>query len=165
MAIALVQPQSVPEWRIARELVEEYVASLNLDLAFQDIAHELAHLSEEYSPPHGAFLLAEEVGGYPGCVGVRRFEDGVGEIKRLYIKPEARGRGLGRLLAQAAIDAGRRLGYRKLRLDTLPSMRAAHALYTSLGFQPIAPYRFNPVAGTAFLELALPPGNPPEFVR
>jgi GNAT superfamily N-acetyltransferase len=155
MPMQISAPLCEAEWKAARRLVEEYAASLNLDLSFQDIAHELDHLAVEYAPPAGAFFLAEDGGSYLGCVGVRRFGDGVGEIKRLYTTAAGRNRGLGRQLALQAIEAGRQLGYRRLRLDTLPSMKAAHALYTSLGFQPIAPYRFNPVAGTAFLELDL----------
>ena len=155
MSIGLIQPQTQAEWQAARQLLEEYVASLQLDLSFQDIGHELVHLSSEYAPPVGAFLLAEEKGSCLGCVGVRRFEESVGEIKRLYTVPAARRWGLGRQLAHGAIEAGRRLGYRRLRLDTLPSMAAAHALYASFGFRPIAPYRFNPVEGAAFMELEL----------
>lgn len=156
MAIRLVQPQSDEEWMHARQLIEEYAASLNLDLSFQNIAHELEHLPSEYAAPAGAFFLAEENGSWLGCVGLRRFAEGVGEIKRLYAAPAARGRGVGRLLAQAAVAAGTHLGYRRLLLDTLPSMKEAQSLYTSLGFKPTAAYRFNPVAGTAFLELELP---------
>src|SRR5262245_14465727 len=95
MSIGLIQPQTEAEWKAARVLVEEYVASLKLDLSFQDIGHELAHLSSEYAPPAGAFLLAQEQAGYLGCVGLRCFEEGVGEIKRLYTIPAVRGRGLG----------------------------------------------------------------------
>jgi ribosomal protein S18 acetylase RimI-like enzyme len=155
MATRIVRPQSGVEWKAARRLVEEYVASLNLDLSFQDIARELEDLASEYAPPGGAFFLAEVDGAHMGCVGVRRFDDGIGEIKRLYTTAAGRNQGLGRQLAVCAIEAGGQLGYRCLRLDTLPSMKAAHALYTSLGFKPIAPYRYNPVEGTAFLELDL----------
>ena len=155
MAIHLAQPQSNEEWRRARQLVEEYVASLNLDLSFQNIAYELDNLSSEYSPPAGAFFLAQEDGTDLGCVGLRRFAEGVGEIKRLYTAPAARGRGVGRLLAQSAVASGRHLGYHRLLLDTLPSMREAQSLYTSLGFTPTTAYRVNPVEGTAFLELRL----------
>lgn len=122
---------------------------------FQNIAHELEHLATEYSLPVGAFFLAEEDGVDLGCVGVRRFHEGVGEIKRLYTAPAARGLGVGRLLAQRAIDSGRQLGYHRLLLDTLPSMIEAQSLYTSFGFTRTAAYRFNPVEGTAFLELEL----------
>ena len=151
----MLQPQSAAEWRRARALIEEYAASLNLDLSFQDIAHELEHLAEEYGPPAGAFLLAEEGDCHLGCVGLRHFSAGTGEIKRLYTVPAARGRGLGRALAEAIVARGRELGYERLLLDTLPSMQDAQRLYLSLGFKPTAAYRYNPVAGTAFLELRL----------
>lgn len=150
-----MQPQSVGEWRLARALIEEYAASLNLDLSFQDIAHELEHLDVEYAPPAGAFLLAAEGGSCVGCVGLRPFSAGAAEIKRLYTVPAARGRGLGRLLAEAIVARGRQLGYERLLLDTLPSMRDAQRLYLSLGFKPTVAYRYNPVADTAFLELQL----------
>lgn len=155
MAIHLVQPQSDEHWRRARQLVEEYVASLKLDLSFQNIAYELEHLPAEYGAPVGAFLLAEDGETDLGCIGLRRFADEVGEMKRLYTRPAARGRGVGRFLAQGAVAAGKRLGYRRLLLDTLPSMREAQSLYTSLGFKPTTAYRFNPVEGTVFLELQL----------
>ena len=155
MTIHLVQPRSDDEWRAARHLIEEYAASLNLDLSFQNLEHELEHLAGEYGPPAGAFFLAEEDGSFLGCVGLRRFSDGIGEIKRLYAIPAARGRGLGRLLAERIVAAGRVLGYRRLLLDTLPAMKEARSLYVSLGFKPTAAYRYNPVAGTAFLELEL----------
>lgn len=155
MSIQLVQPQSAGDWLRARGLVEAYAASLDVDLAFQDFAREVEHLAGEYAAPAGAFLLAEENGIHLGCVGLRRFSAGVGEVKRLYVVPAARGRGLGRLLAEGIIAAAMRLGYARLLLDTLPSMTQAQSLYQSLGFRPTAPYRFNPVPGAAYLELAL----------
>jgi putative acetyltransferase len=153
--IRLVQPRSEADWRQARRLVEEYAASLNLDLSFQDFGHEIEHLAGEYGAPAGAFLLAEENGAFFGCVGLRQFADGVGEIKRLYVSPAARVRGVGRLLAEGIVAAAKRLGYARLLLDTLPSMTEAQSLYRSLGFKPTAPYRFNPVPGAAYLELVL----------
>lgn len=154
--VSVAQPASDAEWLAARCLIEEYAASLDLDLSFQNIDHELAHLPTEYGPPHGAFLLAKSrEGAYTGCVGVRRFSEGAGEIKRFYTRPEVRGRGVGRQLAQHAVLTARALGYQRLLLDTLPTMTAAHALYTALGFIPTAPYRFNPVPGTAYLVLEL----------
>lgn len=150
--VRLVRPQTEEEWRRARLLVEEYAASLPIDLGFQDFAHEIGRLAEEYGPPSGAFLLAEEGGAWIGCAGLRRSGDGVAEMKRLYAVPAARGRGVGRMLARGIVDAARRLGYARVRLDTLPTMREALALYASLGFRPVAPYRFNPVEGTVFLE-------------
>jgi ribosomal protein S18 acetylase RimI-like enzyme len=155
----LQQPESDEQWREARRLVEEYAASLNLDLAFQNFAQELAHFEYEYSAPSGAFLLALHSGSCVGCVGLRKFSDGVGEIKRLYVAPGARGLGLGQALARGIVDEGRKLHYPRLVLDTLPTMLAAQSLYRALGFKPIAPYRYNPVAGTAFLELQLNDGK------
>ena len=155
MAIELRQPVTAEEWGVARRLVEEYAASLGVDLSFQDFAHEIEHLADEYAPPAGAFLVAAEGATPLGCVAVRRFADGVGEIKRLYVRPNARGRGLGRTLALAIVAAARELGYRRLLLDTLPAMTEARALYASLGFRPTEAYRFNPVEGTAYLELVV----------
>ena len=156
--IRLSQPQSEDDWRRARRLVEAYVASLHLDLSFQNIAYEIGHLKDEYASPRGAFLLAELDGADVGCIGVRRFSGDTGEIKRLYVAPSARGHGVGRLLAEKIVSVAKSLGYARLRLDTLPEMKAAQTLYESLGFKPIAPYRFNPVEGTAYLELTLPAG-------
>ena len=121
-AFRLAQPQSEKDWREARRLVEEYAASLKVDLSFQNFAHEVEHLASEYAAPAGAFLLAEEDDAYIGCVGLRKFSDGTGEIKRLYVAPAARGRKLGRLLTEAIVEEARRLGYGRLLLDTLPSM-------------------------------------------
>lgn len=153
--IDLTQPQSPQEWLEARRLVEEYAASLDLDLGFQNFAHELEHLASEYAAPTGAFLLAWEQGVALGCAGVRRFADGDGEIKRLYVAPAARGRGIGVLLARSIVAEARRLGYARLLLDTLPAMLEAQALYVSLGFKPTAAYRFNPLPGAAFFEFRL----------
>ena len=155
VTIRLAQPKSEEGWRQARQLIEEYAASLNLDLSFQNFAHELEQLTSEYAPPTGAFLLAEEKGLHIGCVGLRQFSDRIGEIKRLYVIPAARGRGVGRLLAKGIVAAAKQLGYTRLLLDTLPSMKEARSLYVSLCFKPTAAYRFNPVPGTAFLELDL----------
>jgi GNAT superfamily N-acetyltransferase len=132
---------------LIRTLFREYAGSLGVDLSFQGFEEEVAALPEGYD-----VLL---VAGEAGCVGVRRFEDGVCEMKRLYVRPSARGTGLGRTLAEAAIEHARTLGYRAMRLDTMPMMASAQALYESLGFVEIPPYRHNPVAGTRFMELLL----------
>ena len=155
MSIRLAAPGSREEWREARLLIEEYAASLNVDLCFQNIGHELEHLAEEYGPPSGAFLLARENGVALGCVGLRRTAEGVGEMKRLYAVPAARGKGVGRMLAEAIVAAARDLGFASVVLDTLPTMKEAQALYASLGFKPTSAYRFNPIQGTAYLELRL----------
>ncbi len=157
--VQLIQPDSTQEWHTARCLVEEYAASLEIDLSFQQIDHELQHLETEYSQPTGAFLLAQANNVYLGCVGLRQFSPDTGEIKRLYLLPEARGTGLGRMLAEVIIERGREIGYKQLVLDTLPSMQKAQALYQSLGFSEIPPYRYNPVEGTKFLALDLTHNN------
>lgn len=155
MTGTLHKPASAAEWRTARRLVEEYAASLNLDLSFQNFAQELEQLESEYSAPAGAFLLSRKDGVFVGCVGLRKLSDSVGEIKRLYVEPAARGLGLGEVLVRSIVDEAKQLKYTRLVLDTLPSMLAARSLYQALGFKPIAPYRYNPVAGTAYLELQL----------
>ena len=139
----------------ARRLFQEYAAATGLDLEFQGFAAELAGLPGDYAPPRGRLLLAWEDDRAIGVVAVRPLQGDIGELKRLYVAPAGRGQGVGRALVQAAIEAAREIGYSRLRLDTLPTMPEAIALYESLGFRPIAPYRHNPVPGAVFLELAL----------
>lgn len=144
-------------------LFREYAASLTVNLSFQDFENEVAGLPGEYAPPDGRLLLAfvDEPQAAPsvepaGCVALRKFDGAICEMKRLYVRREFRGRGIGRTLSLAAIDAARQAGYLRMRLDTLPEMEQAQAMYRSLGFQDVPPYRFNPVPGARFLELALP---------
>jgi GNAT superfamily N-acetyltransferase len=151
----LLQATTPREWDEAQRLVREYAASLNVDLSFQNFDHELQHFTTEYAPPAGAFMLAEDAGQYVACIGLRQFAEGIGEIKRLYVMPAARGLGLGRLLVERIIVVAREVGYGSLLLDTLPFMKEAQSLYVALGFKPTAPYRYNPVAGSAFLRLDL----------
>ncbi|MET0290559.1 MAG: GNAT family N-acetyltransferase [Pseudoxanthomonas sp.] len=136
-------------------LFEAYAASLQIDLAFQDFAGELARVAQIYQPPEGALLVATLDGVIVGGVGLRRFDAGIAELKRLYVRPAGRGHAFGRQLSEAAIVRARALGYEELRLDTLPSMHAAQRLYTALGFRDVAPYRHNPVAGARYLALRL----------
>ena len=138
-----------------RALVEEYIRSLGIDLSFQEVDAERADLATAYAPPRARILVAVAGGALAGCVALRPLDDRDCEMKRLYVGPEHRGTGLGKRLAVAIIDKARELGYARIRIDTLPQMRTARKLYAELGFREIAPYRFNPVPGTAFMELEL----------
>jgi ribosomal protein S18 acetylase RimI-like enzyme len=137
----------------ARELILEYAQSLNTDLSFQDFRHEIDNLETFYE----AMFLARVDGAVAGCVALRRIDDDTCEMKRLYVRPQFRGRDLGRTLARHVIDAARDRGFKRMRLDTLPQMTSALQLYRSLGFVEIAPYRFNPVEGSRFMELTIAP--------
>lgn len=157
VVVAADTPERIAETRI---LFEEYASSLGIDLGFQGFADELAGLPGAYVPPRGGLWLAFAGARAAGCVAVRPLSGDVCEMKRLYVRPDARVSGLGRTLASVAIAFARSAGYRAMRLDTLPSMAAAQALYRSLGFSDIPPYRHNPVPGTTYMELVLPADSP-----
>lgn len=155
MSEAIVPATSPQHIVWARRLCEEYADSLPFALDFQGFAAELADLPGAYSPPAGRLLLALVDGAPVGCVAMHRWSPDTCEMKRLYVRPSHRGRGLGRRLVVAICAAARRAGYRHMVLDTTPSMVEAHALYQALGFVAIAPYRHNPVPGTRYLQLDL----------
>jgi ribosomal protein S18 acetylase RimI-like enzyme len=138
-----------------RALFREYAAWLDFDLCFQDFERELAELPGEYASPRGTVLLAWGGGAVAGGVALRPLEEGICEMKRLYLRSGFRGRGLGRRLAEEVIAEARRLGYTRMRLDTLATMTEANTLYDTLGFRDIEPYRHNPIPGARYREVAL----------
>jgi ribosomal protein S18 acetylase RimI-like enzyme len=141
--------------KIARKLFEEYAASLDFEICFQDFAAELAQFPGCYAPPTGRLLLAFAGGHAAGCVALRRLEDGVCEMKRLYVRPEFRGSGIGRALAEAVVCQAREIGYKSIRLETVGTMQKAQSLYGSLGFKDIQPCCSNPIEGVRSMELTL----------
>jgi ribosomal protein S18 acetylase RimI-like enzyme len=150
------QAESPAQIAQARELFLEYSKSLGFSLCFQSFDKELAGLPGDYAPPEGRLLLAEYGGQLAGCVALHELQEEICEMKRLYLRPEFRGKGLGRALADRIIAQARQIGYRRMRLDTVePLMKNAVAMYRKLGFKEIAPYRPNPIVGALYMELEL----------
>jgi putative acetyltransferase len=154
--LTFAQAESIPQIGQARELFLEYARSLGFDLCFQNFEQELAGLPGDYAPPEGRLLLAKCEGQLAACVALHKLDSGVCEMKRLYLRPEFRGRGLGRALTERVVAEARQIGYRRMRLDSVePVMKDAVAMYRKLGFKEIAPYCANPIAGAMYMELEL----------
>ena len=155
----LVTPRTPEALEATREIFREYGSGLGVDLAFQGFDEELATLPGEYAPPRGALFLALADGAVAGCVALRPLDSSdypnAAEMKRLYVRDAFRGLGLGRQLAEAALDAARGAGYATVLLDTLDDMESARALYEDLGFEPIEPYYHNPIPGAHYLKAEL----------
>src|SRR5947209_5262878 len=155
-SVEFLQAESAAQIAQARELFLEYAQSLGFSLCFQNFDKELAELPGDYAPPKGRLLIAYLGSEAAGCVALHEFEEGISEMKRLYVRPGFRGKRVGLALANAIIEAAREVGYERMRLDTVPSeMADAVKMYQRLGFEEIAPYRVNPQPGTLYLELDL----------
>jgi len=147
-----IRPAAWPaDLSTVRQLFTEYVASLGIDLSFQGVEAELAALPGKYAPPRGLVLVAWRGDEPQGCGAFRPIDDARCEMKRLYVRPTARGEQLGLRLAERLCAEARQAGYGQICLDTLATMTAAQALYRRLGFVPIEPYVFNPIEGTQYL--------------
>jgi putative acetyltransferase len=152
----VVAAETPEDWTDAQRLIRAYLAELPFEVDFQDVDEELASLSAAYAPPDSTILLVRGPDGAAvGVAGVRRFADGDAELKRMYLEPAARGGGIGRTLAEAAIREARARGYRRLLLDTVASLSAAIAIYEALGFVEIDAYRFNPRPDARYFALDL----------
>ena len=155
-ALSFAQAESEGQIAQARDFFLEYAQSLGFSLCFQNFDKELAGLPGDYAPPEGRLLLVEYAGQLAGCVALHKLDSNICEMKRLYLRPQFRGKGLGRALAEKIIADARQIGYQRMRLDTVePVMRDAVAMYRRLGFNEIPAYRPNPNAGTLYMELLL----------
>jgi putative acetyltransferase len=154
--IELTEAESAVELAHIRTLFTEYGASLHFSLCFQRFEEELAGLPGNYARPEGCLLLAHRKDEAAGCAALRKIAEDVGEMKRLFVRPAFRGKGLGRVLAEAILHEAAKAGYRSIKLDTIDSMKEAIALYRDLGFEPTSPYTRNPIPGAVFMERSLP---------
>ena len=156
-SFSIVPVRTAEDLAATVKLFRAYAASLDVDLSYQNFEAEMAAMPGKYAPPAGELLLARDRNSMPiGCVGLRPIEpDSCCEMKRLYVAPDGRGLGLGERLVDAVVREAERIGYREMRLDTLPSMAGAQALYRKLGFEVMAPYYDTPVVGTLFMRRGL----------
>jgi len=154
--LAFSQVESPTQIAQARELFLEYEKALGISLCFQNFDQELANLPGDYAPPSGRLLLGHFEGQLAGCVALHTLEPGICEMKRLYLRPAFRGKGLGRIMVDILVSEARRMGYHRLRLDTIePLMKDAVRTYRKMGFREIAPYCANPCEGALYMELVL----------
>ena len=151
----LIVCRSFEEYQVARGLVEEYIESLDVSLDFENMENELDRLQEYHGPPTGMISLVREEGEYVGCLCVRNLGNFTAEIKRMYVRPGYRGKGLGRKLLRKVMEEAKELGYRFIRLDTIPTMESAIHLFKSMGFYEIEGYTYNPLLGARFMEYKL----------
>ena len=155
MNTKIIQATEKNQISSVKELFLEYAESLNFKLCFQDFDKELESLPGDYSPPDGRLYIALYENKPVGCIALRKFMDSVCEMKRLYVRPQFRGNNIGKKLVELLIEDARKIGYKKMVLDTVPSMQTAQKLYRSFGFCEIKPYRINPVKGAKYMELKL----------
>jgi ribosomal protein S18 acetylase RimI-like enzyme len=153
--LKILPTQKDEDYETAKKLLIEYADSLGFHLRFQNFEEELANLPGDYVSPAGCFLLAVYKEQPVGCVALRKLSDDICEMKRLYVREQFRGLGIGRALVEAIIDKARKIGYNYMRLDTVPSMEVASALYVSVGFKKTGAYRYNPIEGAVYMELKL----------
>jgi ribosomal protein S18 acetylase RimI-like enzyme len=153
--IEIFPAQTDEDFEVAKKLLVEYVDSLGFDLGFQNFEQELADLPNYFASPEDCLLLATYENQTVGCVVIKRFDNGICEMKRLYVKPQFQGVGIGRALAEAVIKQARKVGYNSMRLDMVLPREAARNLYFSLGFEDIESYRYNPMEKAVFMELKL----------
>jgi ribosomal protein S18 acetylase RimI-like enzyme len=153
--LKIVPVDSKENLQYIRELFKEYTDSLGFDLSFQNFDKEFAELPGKYTPPEGRLLLAVDDDKIAGCVALRKFENDICEMKRLYVRPKFRRKGIGKALSIAVINSAKEIGYSAMRLDTVPWMKQAIELYHAMGFKDISSYRYNPIPGTVYMELEL----------
>lgn len=153
--MVLKEAETDKEYQTAAKLFKEYAVHIGVDLGFQNFDKEVENIENQYSRPNGAIFIAYNDKTPLGCFGIRKLEDAVCELKRMYLRKEARGHGTGKKLLKKSIELGKELGYEKMRLDTLPTMQSAIGLYEKAGFYEIEPYRFNPIKGAKYFEIKL----------
>ena len=154
--VQLIEVKSDEDYQTAVELFKEYSSDIGIDLEFQNFSQEIATIQNQYSRPEGGiFLIIRDKDTASGCFAIRKFDKTICELKRMYLKKEVRGLGVGKVMLDKAFQFAKELGYQRMRLDTLSTMHSAISLYTKMGFYEIKPYRFNPIEGAKYFEVSL----------